>query len=306
MAPNPLEPFEALGQRLSRQAMRLMWTHTPEFAWLAPVQDLLSHLQALPGPSAGRFDRIEAGGSTVVFHDRVVATDGTVGAGGQVSAGRELPSDVQAQLRRVIEHDASPVRIHDDAAADAIARAHRAEAVTIGRHVYFRRGRFRPHEPSGIGLVAHEATHVAELFTPGRAWRRLTGTGRDDEEHLAAANERRAFIDADDAVAPRKATPGPVAPRDGLAGPPAMAVLAAVTAQHGRAAPRRAVTAGDTAAWSDIAAPGDTAAAPTARPMAAAEDRTVAAPPSLDMDALRRSLFHDLKQQLQSEFERGA
>ena len=87
------------------------------------------------------------------------------------------------------------MRVHDDRAADQLARRHRADAVTVGRDVYFRQDRLRPRDPQGFGLVAHEATHVAEFFAPGAAWRRLTGGAQQEEERLAEANERRASHD---------------------------------------------------------------------------------------------------------------
>jgi hypothetical protein len=189
------------------------------------------------------------------------------------------------------------MRVHDDAAADTVARTHRAEAVSVGRHVYFRQGRFRPREPDGFGLVAHEATHVAELLTPGGAWRRLTGSGRRDEEALAEANERRGSLDSRSRAAAPPAPPQRIAtPQAGLAG---LAGLVAVAAQHGKPLPASTPSPAP-------ALEGEATAPPAAQPMPAAEDRDAAAPASVDMEALRRSLFDDLRHQLQTEFERGA
>ena len=53
------------------------------------------------------------------------------------------------------------MRVHDDARADAIARAHAADAVTLGADVYFRQGRLAPDDRRGEALLAHEASHVS-------------------------------------------------------------------------------------------------------------------------------------------------
>jgi Domain of unknown function (DUF4157) len=290
MVSDSAEQFETLGQRLHRQGVRLMSMRRPEFAWLAPARQLLEHVVALPGPTAGRFDRIEPDGLVVDFHDLVSGARPPGHADGDPPASRALPSDVRAQLHRVIGLDASAMRIHDDRAADRIARTHRADAVTVGRDVYFRAGRFRPRQPDGFGLVAHEATHVAELSAPGAAWRRLTRGGQRDEERLAEANERRARHDgrpdaAETAVPPRH----PDRSRPPMFG----AVAITAPTAHYLSQP-----------WSPP--PAEVSTTPARQPMAAAEERAADAPAQLDVDALRRSLFQDLKDLLRSEFERGA
>jgi hypothetical protein len=296
MAPNPVEPLDSLGQRLTRQAARLMRAHTPEFAWMAPAQELLAHLASLCGPAAHRFERIEAEGAPTVLGDRFVPSGNAIDGDGEVSAGRALPSDVQARLHRAIGVDAAAMRVHDDAAADAIARAHRADAVSVGQHVYFRQGRFAPRDPSGFGLLAHEATHVAELIAPGGPWRRLTGAGRLREEHLARANERLGSLETrSDIAATRAPAQHLMVSQAGWIGPVAVAPRQGQPLPASPAAPSGEAPAG-----------GQPAVPAAVQPMAAGEDRDAAPLPPLDLDALRRSLFQDLKRQLQTEFERGA
>ena len=53
-------------------------------------------------------------------------------------------------------------RIHTDVAADRIARGLGADAVTLGRDIFFRAGRFDTQTPRGLALLAHELTHVAQ------------------------------------------------------------------------------------------------------------------------------------------------
>ncbi len=93
MVTDSVEPMETLGQRLNRQAKRLMSAHTPAFGWLRPMQELLDHLASLPGPAAGRFDRIEAGGSLIDFHDRIVPAPQTFDDHGETTTGRQTFDD---------------------------------------------------------------------------------------------------------------------------------------------------------------------------------------------------------------------
>jgi hypothetical protein len=56
----------------------------------------------------------------------------------------------------------SGVRLHDDAAAAASARAVGAAAYTVGSHVVFGAGRHAPGIPEGRALIAHELAHVLQ------------------------------------------------------------------------------------------------------------------------------------------------
>ncbi|GAA1857143.1 DUF4157 domain-containing protein [Myceligenerans crystallogenes] len=75
-------------------------------------------------------------------------------------------------------HDFSRVRLHDDAAAHAMTARLGAEAVTIGHHVLFARGRHDPGSPAGRRLLAHELTHVRQQATTGpRVQGKFVATG---------------------------------------------------------------------------------------------------------------------------------
>jgi hypothetical protein len=54
------------------------------------------------------------------------------------------------------------VRVHADSEAAASARAVRADAYTVGRHIVFGAGKYDPGTASGDGLIAHELAHVAQ------------------------------------------------------------------------------------------------------------------------------------------------
>jgi hypothetical protein len=184
------------------------------------------------------------------------------------------------RLGAVVGPGAEAVRVHRDADADRFARARRADAVTVGRHVFFRQGRFRPEEPEGFALLAHEATHVLAALRPNAAWRRATVAGAQEEEQGARARER-ALLGRPFAAAPRlEAAPGPLAQR-----PAPLSV-----------APLPTPPAASSAALT---------------PMAAATDRHLdgseptGAPATVDVDELRRNLYRDLMSQIRADLERG-
>ena len=79
-----------------------------------------------------------------------------------VRGGRSLSSAERAFFEPRFGVDFSDVRIHDDAAADAAARATDADAYTMGNHVCFRAGHYLAHAESGRNLLAHELTHVVQ------------------------------------------------------------------------------------------------------------------------------------------------
>ncbi len=76
--------------------------------------------------------------------------------------GRALDTGVRAPLERGFGTDFGRVRIHTDATAAASADAVGARAYTVGSHVVFAAGAFRPGEPAGRRLLAHELAHVVQ------------------------------------------------------------------------------------------------------------------------------------------------
>ncbi|MFI6920524.1 DUF4157 domain-containing protein [Nonomuraea spiralis] len=74
---------------------------------------------------------------------------------------------------RAFGHDFAGVRLHTDSAAAGFARTMRAQAVTVGRQIFFREGAYQPHTPGGRRLLAHELAHVVQHdHAPSRRVRR--------------------------------------------------------------------------------------------------------------------------------------
>ena len=78
------------------------------------------------------------------------------------SAGQPLDAAARAELEPRFGHDFSQVRVHADAAAQASARAVDAAAYTVGHHLVFGTGQYRPHSSEGRHLLAHELTHALQ------------------------------------------------------------------------------------------------------------------------------------------------
>ena len=85
------------------------------------------------------------------------------------SDGRKLPPAVSRRLDATFPGAFGDVRLFDSGrAADAADRL-RAEAFTIGTHIHFSRGAYRPATAAGAGLLAHELGHVLQQRRGGPA-----------------------------------------------------------------------------------------------------------------------------------------
>jgi hypothetical protein len=99
----------------------------------------------------------DGSGSSAARHNVAQAVD-AVGAGG----GMRLPAGLRDALEPRFGRDFSAVHLHVGGQAGASARAIGARAYTVGSHIAFAPGEFRPHEREGQRLLAHELTHVAQ------------------------------------------------------------------------------------------------------------------------------------------------
>jgi Domain of unknown function (DUF4157) len=76
--------------------------------------------------------------------------------------GRPLDRATRAFMEPRFGHDFGGVRVHDDARADASARALSAVAYTVGRDLVFQEGALAPGTADGDRLLAHELAHVVQ------------------------------------------------------------------------------------------------------------------------------------------------
>jgi acyl dehydratase len=104
--------------------------------------------------------------------------------------GRPLDTATRGRMEPRFGHDFSRVRIHTDAQAASSAEALNAAAYTLGQHVVFGRGQYRPDSESGQRLLAHELTHVLQqqLIAPPVTRKLTVGPANDAFE--AQANKQ--------------------------------------------------------------------------------------------------------------------
>jgi len=93
-----------------------------------------------------------------VGHASVLATAGDVVR----SPGKPLESAIRGAAEARFGFDFSRVRIHEDVAAARSAAAANVRAYTIGSHIAFGGGEYRPQTGKGIGLLFHELVHVVQ------------------------------------------------------------------------------------------------------------------------------------------------
>jgi len=76
--------------------------------------------------------------------------------------GVPLPQSARLELESEFGLDLGAVRVHVDEAARLAAQELRADAFTVGSHIYFGAERYAPDAPDGRKLLAHEVTHVVQ------------------------------------------------------------------------------------------------------------------------------------------------
>ncbi len=116
----------------------------------------------------------------------------------QGGAGEMLASRLRDKLRPHLKFDPALARLHRGAAAAGAARTLNAEAFTIGPDVFFGEGRYAPQTRTGLGLLAHELTHVGQQAALiGDKMRFFTPQGGDAMESEAQRTAAET-LDADD------------------------------------------------------------------------------------------------------------
>ncbi|HJV48381.1 MAG TPA: DUF4157 domain-containing protein [Geothrix sp.] len=107
--------------------------------------------------------------------------------------GQSLPRDTRAFMEPRFGQDFSRVRVHADARAAESARAVEAQAYTVGSHVVFGTGAFRPESAAGQHLLAHELAHVAQQGAVEPSGSLRIGAAGDAQERDADAQADRAL-----------------------------------------------------------------------------------------------------------------
>ena len=77
-----------------------------------------------------------------------------------------LEQSVRRQMEGYLGRSLEDVRIHDSQQAGEVARRLGAEAFAIGSRIFADRGKLNPETVEGLGLLAHELTHVVQQTQP--------------------------------------------------------------------------------------------------------------------------------------------
>ncbi|WP_051969783.1 eCIS core domain-containing protein [Kitasatospora azatica] len=136
---------------------------------------------AAPGPLVGSVEWIAASGAgnravAALLHPTRVTGEPAAGEG------RPLDQAVRAEMEAHLGADFSRVRVHTGPAAEAAASALDARAYTVGQDIVFGPGEYRPSEPVGRAVLAHELTHAAQQARGG-----TTAAGSPGAERAARA-----------------------------------------------------------------------------------------------------------------------
>ncbi|MET8134340.1 DUF4157 domain-containing protein [Streptomyces sp. NPDC005251] len=118
------------------------------------------------------------------------------------TAGKPLEVPVRRDMEARFGADFSRVRVHTDEAAAATAGGLRAAAYTIGTHIVFGAGHYRPGSADGLRTLAHELTHVLQQRSPAADVRTPLGVS-----HPQDPAEREAEAIAERMAGSRRTTP---------------------------------------------------------------------------------------------------
>lgn len=120
--------------------------------------------------------------------------------------GQPLPEPLRAFLEPRFGRSFADIRVHAGPEAAKLARAANARAFTVGKHIVFGAGEYRPGIEQGRRLIAHELTHVLQQRGGLHSVQREIGPERAgagaSQADLPSIEELRAAFDLDSATAP--------------------------------------------------------------------------------------------------------
>ena len=133
-------------------------------------------------PVAGLAVLREAAGGADPLGGSAIPTDVVSALRRRQGGGGVLPAQLADAGERALGLDLSGVRVHTDPEAASIARSVQAVAFTSGTDIYFSQGSYRPSDPGGQRLIAHELGHIGQPGGGGGV------IGRADDPAEAAAD----------------------------------------------------------------------------------------------------------------------
>ncbi|MBE9514092.1 MAG: DUF4157 domain-containing protein [Chloroflexi bacterium] len=117
----------------------------------------------LPGP--GLLGGLISGIGSIFFKARkggAKAADNPQAIQAKLGKGQPLDSSVRSRMESAFGMDFSYVRTHTDSTATELSNRFNARAFTVGEHVAFGSGEYKPGSLLGDALIAHELAHVVQ------------------------------------------------------------------------------------------------------------------------------------------------
>jgi hypothetical protein len=187
-----------------------------------------------------------------------------------------LPLDppVRTYLARALDIRIPQVRLYVNQAADQVTRQWQADAVTYGRNILFRTGKYDPATRLGLGLLGHELTHVAQEERANREPSRLPAPNTLVQAERDALQNEQWMLD-------RLSRPDTGIPTASVAG----------------------------AGASRLSLPSSPRTAASARPVSDADglraSPAVSTLTAAQLQQLKDTIYRDLMDRIRTEFERG-
>jgi hypothetical protein len=120
----------------------------------------------------------------------------------KLGAGQPLEPGTRDHFESKFGFDFSQVRVHADGEAQSLARGFNANAFTVGRHIAFAQGLYRPESDTGRRLIGHELAHVLQQRAGRVSPPRGTGSPEVSDKRLEAEAEQHGHLAASGARVP--------------------------------------------------------------------------------------------------------
>ncbi len=110
------------------------------------------------------------------------------------SPGQPIESNTRPMMEDYFGRDFSQVRVHTGSLASESAQSINATAYAIGRQIVFSKGAYNPNTTRGLGLLAHELTHVVQQGNSSPSRQQLEVGPDDSGAEKEAENVEKDFI----------------------------------------------------------------------------------------------------------------
>jgi hypothetical protein len=182
-----------------------------------------------------------------------------------------------------------PLRVYTGSHADAAAQALQADAMTYRSHLFFRLGKFDPNSASGLGLIAHEISHLHQQRSSRRADdQSVTESGVEERNAIATESRvRNEVFNPRQMASNTRLFASPLSNADRTPNPPQQGTALSPAGPFG---PIKTALQGRTLSNPD--SPSNT-------------DQAITGLSSAAIRGLKNEIYHEILDRIRSDFERG-